>query len=131
MAINDLPRSAQEIQAEKVQFDLGPFRDNFYEAQNLKIEFESAKKKWELYRDRLKARAGSATELVLDGVVVATHAISGAFNVAKLRKEQPHIHDQYLVDVTVKVFDEEAFAKDHPHLYNGDEFRARALRFKI
>lgn len=131
MPIGDLPRTTQEALDERDQFDLAPFRDNFYEAQRLKIEFEASKKKWELYRDRLKARAGRASQLVLDGIVVATHAISGPFNQSRFAREQPHIYDQYLVEVTTKVFDEEAFAKDHPALYESDEYRARSLRFKI
>lgn len=131
MPVGDLPRTTQEMLNDKDVFDLTPFRENFQEAQVLKIEFESAKKKWELYRDRLKARAGKASQLVLDGIVVATHAISGPFNKARFAKEQPHIYEQYLVEVTVLMFDEEAFAKDHPALYEGDEYRSRSLRFKI
>lgn len=131
MTINDLPRSPQEIQAQAKQFDLGPFRDHFYELQNLKIEMETAKKRYELYRDRLKARIDNADELVLDGIVVATHAVSGAFNKAKLQREQPHLYEPYLVTQPTQVFDEERFAADHPNLYSGDAFRARSLRFKI
>lgn len=130
MPIGDLPRAPQELLNDKDVFDLGPFRDNFFEAQELKLNFEQAKARWELYKNRLKARAGKASQLVLDGVVVATNAISGPFNTSKFAKEQPHIYEQYLVEVTTKVFDEERFAKDHPVLYTGDDYRARSLRFK-
>lgn len=131
MPLNDLPRSSKEILDEKDVFDLTPYRQNFEEAQVFKLEFETAKKKWELYRDRLKAKAGKASQLVIDGIVVATHAISGPFNVSRFAKEQPHLYEQYLVEVTTLVFDEEAFAKVHPSLYEGDDYRARSLRFKI
>lgn len=127
----ELPRSPQEIQASSKQFDLSPFRERFYQIQNEKAEYEVAKAKWERSRNRLKASVGQADELVLDGVVVATHAISGGFNAARLRDEQPDIYNDYLVEQTVQVFDEERFAKDHPGLYASDVFRARALRFKI
>lgn len=130
MSMNNLPRSNREIQAAARQFDLTPFRENFEELKLLKLEMETAKKKYELYRDRLKARVGDADELVLDGQVVATHAISGAFNKAKFAKEQPHLFEQYLVEVPTLVFDEERFAETHPQLHLGDDYRARSLRFK-
>lgn len=127
----DLPRTPQEIQNQVTQFDLKPFEAQFEEARKLKLEFEQAKARWDLYKNRLKLRADRADELVLDGVVVATNAISGAFNVAKLRDTQPHLYEQYLVKREVEVFDEEKFAEDNPQLYKGDAFRSRSLRFKI
>lgn len=130
MPIGNLPRSTREIQAAARQFDLAPYRENFEELKLLKLRMETAKKEYELYRDRLKARVGDADELILDGQVVATHAISGAFNKAKFAKEQAHLFEQYLVEVPTLVFDEERFAKVHPHLYEGDDYRARSLRFK-
>lgn len=130
MPIGNLPRSTREIQAAARQFDLAPYRENFEELKLLKLRMETAKKEYELYRDRLKARVGDADELVLDGQVVATHAISGAFNKAKFAKEQAHLFEQYLVEVPTMVFDEERFAEVHPHLYEGDDYRARSLRFK-
>lgn len=131
MTTPELPRSPREIQEQNRQFDLNPFRERFYQIQNEKAEYEQAKARWERSRNRLKASVGQADELVLDGVVVATHAISGGFNSAKLRDEQPDIYQDYLVEVTTQVFDEDRFAKDHPGLYASDVYRARALRFKI
>lgn len=125
-----LPRSPQEIQAAAKQYDLTPYAENFDELKDLKLAYEFAKKKYELYRDRLKARVGDADELVINGQVVATHAINGAFNQSRFAKEQPHIYEEFLVDVTVKVFDEDAFAATHPALHAGDAYRARSLRFK-
>lgn len=130
MPIGDLPKAPKELLDAKDTFDLGPFRENFEEAKELKLNYEHSKARWELFKNRLKARAGKASQLVLDGVVVATHAISGPFNTSKFAKEQPHIYEQYLVEVTHLVFDEEKFAADHPVLYAGDEYRARSLRFK-
>lgn len=129
--MSNLPRTAREIQEEAVTFDLAPYREEFYSFQEDKVKYEAAKKLWEMRRDRFKAMAGRANQFVLDGLVVATHAISGAFNKSKLEREQPHLYEKYLVKVEMEVFDEEAFAKDHPTLYHGDEYRARALRFKI
>lgn len=131
MTASSLPRTAAEIREELVTFDLAPYREEFYSFQEDKVKYESVKRLWEMRRDRFKAMAGRANQFVLDGVVVATHAISGAFNKAKFAKEQPHIYEQFLVKVEVEVFDEEAFAAAHPNLYHGDEYRARSLRFKI
>lgn len=128
---SNLPRTSAEIQEAAVTFDLSPYREEFYSFQEDKVKYEHAKKLWEIRRDRFKNMAGKANQFVLDNIVVATHAISGAFNKAKFAKEQPHLYDKYLVKVEMEVFDEEAFAKDHPTLYHGDEYRARALRFKI
>lgn len=130
MTLDSLPRSPQEIQAACKQFDLGPFREHFDELRLLKLEADTAAKRYELYRNRLKARIGQADELILDGQLVATHAISGAFNKSRFEKEQPAIFEDYLVIREVQVFDEERFAKDHPHLYESDAYRARSLRFK-
>lgn len=126
-----LPRTSKEIQEETVTFDLTPYADRFHEMIKEKIEFEAKKRIWETSRDRFKAMAGRANQFMLNGVAVATHAISGPFNKSKFAKEQPHIYEQFLVEVTVKVFDEESFAAAHPHLYNGDEYRARSLRLKL
>jgi hypothetical protein len=120
-----------QFEEPEVMFDLTPFRQEFYEFQNDKLAYEMAKKKWELRRDRFKKMAGNANRFILDGIVVATHAISGAFNKAKLAKELPHIYEEFLVEQTVQVFDEAAFAEKYPMLYNSDDFRARALRFKL
>lgn len=125
-----LPRSPQEIQAAAKQYDLTPYRENYEELRVLKLEYEIAKKKYELFRDRLKARVGDADELTIDGQVVATHAINGAFNESRFAKEQPHIFQEFLVDRVVQVFDAEAFAATHPALYTGDAYRSRSLRFK-
>lgn len=125
-----LPRSRQEIQAAAKQYDLGPYRENFDELKLLKLEADIAARKYELFRNRLKDRVGDADELVIDGQVVATHAISGAFNQSRFAKEQSHIFQEFLVDRVVQVFDEEAFAATHPALHAGDAYRARSLRFK-
>lgn len=130
MAVN-LPRTAKEIQEEAVTFDLTPYAERFYEMQNEKVTFEAAKRIWEASRDRFKAMAGNANQFMLNGIVVATHAVSGPFNKSRFAKEQPHIYEQFLVEVTVQVFDEDAFAAAHPNLYNSDEYRARSLRFKL
>ena len=130
MAVN-LPRTPQEIQEETVTFDLTPYADRFYEMQAEKVKFEASKRIWETSRDRFKSMAGKANQFMLNGVVVATHAISGPFNKSKFAKEQPHIYEQFLVEVTTLVFDEDAFAAAHPHLYYGDDYRARSLRFKL
>lgn len=131
MTVSNLPRSPQEIREDLITFDLAPYREEFYSFQEDKVKYEAAKRLWEIRRDRFKAMAGKANQFVLDGIVVATHAISGAFNKAKFAKEQPHIYEQFLVEVTIQVFDEDAFAAAHPNLYYGDDYRARALRFKI
>lgn len=128
---SSLPKSNREIQEEAVSFDLTPFADEFYQFQNDKAEFDKAKSKWESRRDRFKQMAGKANQFVLNGIVVATHAISGPFNKAKLQRDLPHLYEEFLVEQTVKVFDEEAFAEKYPSLYYGDDFRARALRFKL
>lgn len=130
MAIN-LPRTPKEIQEETVTFDLTPYAEQFYDMQQDKVKYESYKRIWETRRDRFKTMAGKANQFMLNGVVVATHAISGPFNKSKFAKEQPHIYEQFLVEVTTLVFDEDAFAAAHPNLYYGDDYRARSLRFKL
>ena len=131
MTASSLPRTPAEIREELVTFDLAPYREEFYSFQEDKVKYEAAKRLWEIRRDRFKAMAGRANQFVLDGIVVATHAISGAFNKAKFAKDQPHIYEQFLVKVEVEIFDEEGFAAAHAKLYYGVDYRARALRFKI
>ena len=121
----------QEFQETEVVFDVTPFKEEFYSFQNDKAEYESAKSKWEQRKARFKTLAGNANRFVLDGVVVATHAISGAFNSKALERELPHMYEEFLVEQTVQVFDEQAFAKKYPGVYYGPQFRARALRFKL
>lgn len=128
---SNLPKSDREIKEEAVSFDLTPFAEEFYAFQNDKADYDRAKSKWESRRDRFKQMAGKANQFVLNGVVVATHAISGPFNKSKLERDLPHLYEEFLVEQTVKVFDEAAFAAKYPSLYYGDDFRARALRFKL
>lgn len=128
MTIDALPPTAQEAVEAAKSFDLADYRENWEELTILKREYDLAKARYELYLKRLKAKAGNADQLVLDGQVVATHAISGAFNVAKFRQEQPARYDAYTKQELVEVFDFEEFAKHHPNVVN--EYRARSLRFK-
>lgn len=125
-----LPRSPQEIQATAKQFDLTSYADHFAELKLLKGKADIANKEYELYRDRLKARTGDADELLINGVLVATNAVNGAFQASRFIKEQPHIAEEFMVEQTVQVFDYEAFAKIHPGLAVGDAYRARTLRLK-
>lgn len=130
MTQSNLPKSDREIREEAVSFDLTPFADEFQAFQQDKAAYDQAKSKWEMRRDRFKQMAGKANQFVLNGVVVATHAISGPFNKAKLARDLPHLYAEFEVDQVVKVFDEAAFAEKYPSLYYGDDFRARSLRFK-
>lgn len=125
-----LPRSPQEIQAAATQFDLTPFADNFEELKVLKLEADIAKKRYELFRDRLKARTGNADELLINGQLVATNAVNGAFQTSRFIKEQPHIAESYMAPVTRLEFDYESFAQEHPGLATSDAYRARTLRIK-
>lgn len=125
-----LPRSPQEIQATAKQFDLTSYADHFAELKLLKGKADLANKEYELYRDRLKARTGDADELLINGVLVATNAVNGAFQTTRFIKEQPHIAEEFMVETTVKVFDYDAFADKHPNLAVGDAYRARTLRLK-
>jgi len=129
--MSNLPRTSKEIQEAAISFDLTAYKQEFYSFQEDKVRYEAAKKLFEIRRDRFKAMAGNADQFVIDGVVVATHAISGPFNVSRFAKEQPHLYEQFLVPVTQMVFDQDAFEAAHPHLFHGDDYRARSLRFKI
>lgn len=127
----NLPRTPKEIQEDAVSFDLTPYAERFHELLREKAEFEGRKRVWELGRDRFKAMAGNANQFTLGGLVVATHAISGAFNESRFAKENPAMYEEFLVPVTQMVFDQDAFAARHPNIYYSDQYRARSLRFKI
>lgn len=104
------------------QFDLGPYREHWLEYLRLREE----KKRYDAYHERFKELADKYDELVLDGQVVFTNHISGAFSAKWLSSEHPHLHAAYLKDKVVKVFDKEAFERDHPTLYTAG--RPRSLR---
>jgi hypothetical protein len=106
------------------QFDLGPVREHWIEYLRLREE----NKRFKAYHERFKQLADKHDELVLDGVVVFTNHISGAFSDKWLSGEHPHIHAAYLKDTVVKVFDEEAFKRDHETLWTSG--RSRSLREK-
>jgi hypothetical protein len=106
------------------QFDLGPYREHWLEYLRLREE----NKRYVKYHARFRELADKHDELVLDGQVVFTNTISGAFSTKWLSTEHPHLHSAYLKDQVVKVFDEEAFKRDHETLWTSG--RARSLREK-
>lgn len=106
------------------QFDLGPYREHWFEYLRLREE----NKRFIAFHKRFKALADKYDELVLDGQIVFTNHISGAFSAKWLEAEHPAIHAAYLKDKVVKVFDEEAFKEHQPTLWEGG--RSRSLREK-
>src|SRR5690349_21651116 len=104
------------------QFDLGPYREHWARY----LELRELKREHDVYHERFRELADRYDELVLDGKVVFTNSISGAFSEKWLKGENPALHAAYTRDKVVKVFDKEAFERDHPTLYTSG--RSRSLR---
>lgn len=87
---------------------------------------ESADKKWmKEFRDTIKQVAGDASEFKLKGVKVAM-LVPGNLNKSLLAAEQPDLVKEYTRPVFKEEFDQEAFVKDHPELY--ERYRAQAFK---
>lgn len=123
-----LPPTGAEIATAARQFDLIEYRENWEELRLLKENYDLAKRQYERYLGRLKAKIGNADELVLNGQVVATHAISGAFNESKFRDEQGALYQAYVKPRLIDAFDADEFREHNPGLY--EQYRSRSLRFK-
>jgi hypothetical protein len=104
------------------QFDLGPYREHW----DRYLELRQQAKEFEVYHARFRELADRYDELVLDGKVVFTNHISGAFSEKWLKSEHPALHAAYTREKVVRVLDKEAFERDHPTLYTSG--RSRALR---
>lgn len=87
---------------------------------------ESEDKKWmKEFRETIKQVAGDASEFKLKGVKVAM-LVPGNLNKSLLAAEQPDLVKEYTRPVFKEEFDQEAFAKDHPELY--ERYRAQAFK---
>lgn len=75
----------------------------------------------------LKQFSGGATEFTINKETVAT-LVPGQLNKSLLAKEQPDIVKQYTREVTREVFDEAAFRRDLPKIY--EAYRAQRLVLK-
>ena len=82
--------------------------------------------KWlEEFKVTIKQVAGDASEFKLRGVKVAM-LVPGNLKKSLLAKEQPDLVKEYTRPVFKEEFDQEAFAKDHPELY--ERYRAQAFK---
>lgn len=82
--------------------------------------------KWlEEFKATIKQVAGDASEFKLRGVKVAM-LVPGNLKKSLLAKEQPDLVKEYTRPVFREEFDQEAFAKDHPELY--EKYRAQAFK---
>lgn len=82
--------------------------------------------KWlEEFKVTIKQVAGDASEFKLRGVKVAM-LVPGNLKKSLLAKEQPDLVKEYTRPVFKEEFDQEAFAKDHPELY--EKYRAQAFK---
>jgi hypothetical protein len=125
----DVP-SRKEIEEKEKSFELGDtYRDHWRELERRRMAFEQASDDYESYKKRFKEilEAQKADVVTLDGRTVATHAVSGAFNVAKFKLDNPGMAKNYTFLRESEVFDKERFAKDSPEIYQA--YRVRTLRF--
>jgi len=82
-------------------------------------------KKWlDEFTPLLKKLSGNASKYLLQGREVAK-LVPGQFNLAELETEQPDLVQEYTRFVTEQKFDEAAFKKDHPDLW--EQYRVRRL----
>lgn len=87
---------------------------------------EAEDKKWmKEFRDTIKAVSGDAQEFKLRGVKVAM-LVPGNLNRSLLAQEQPDLVKEYTRPVFKEEFDQAAFAKDHPELF--EKYRAQAFK---
>lgn len=87
---------------------------------------EAADKKWmKEFRDTIKSVAGGAQEFKLNGEKVAM-LVPGNLNRSLLAAEQPDLIKEYTRPVFKEEFDQAAFAKDHPQLF--ERYRAQAFK---
>jgi hypothetical protein len=111
-----------EVPPKVKQFDLGPYREHWVKM----LDLEEAAKEHKAYKERFKELAADADEFVLDGEVVASNRIAGAFQPSQLKADLPHMYNAYLKDKVVKEFDEPTFKEHNPEMWN--RFRSRSLR---
>lgn len=87
---------------------------------------EAADKRWmKEFRETIKTVAGDAEEFRLDGVKVAI-LVPGNLNRTLLAAEQPDLVKEYTKLVCKEEFDQDAFAEDHPELF--EKYRAQAFK---
>lgn len=82
--------------------------------------------KWlEEFKETIKKVVGDATEFKINGNKVAM-LVPGNLNRQLLAKEQPDLVREYTRTVFKDEFDQVAFAKDHPELF--EQYRAKAFK---
>lgn len=129
LVANGLPETPEERSIEARTFELkGEYARYWEEYEEIKRLADEYSKKLESWKARWKQIFGDRDIITLDGVEVATNAVSGPFKVAQFRKEHPAIYQAYLVKKTQDVFDEEMFKAHNPQLWN--DFRSTSIRHK-
>lgn len=126
----ELPKSAQELAKEEVTFDIsGTLAEHWERLEELRLRKIELDKEFEAYKGRFKEifEAAGADRITLNGKQVATHAVSGALNEARLKREAPHIWRAYSVEVTERKLDRKALQETDPQTY--ENFRSRSLLF--
>lgn len=111
-----------DLPAGPKQFHLDPYRTQWERY----LELRELNKEYERFHARFKELGDGYDEFVLDGQVVFSNSISGKFSTKWLATEHAAYHSAYMKDKVVKVFDEEAFKRDHPVLWTSG--RSRSLR---
>lgn len=125
-----LPKSTKEIEKEEVTFDItGSLAEHWEHLESLRLKKIELDKEFEAYKGRFKEifEAAGADRITLNGKQVATHAVSGALNEARLKREAPHVWRAYSVEVTERKLDKKALAETDPQTY--ENFRSRSLLF--
>ena len=126
----ELPKSAQELAKEEVTFDItGSLAEHWEHLEALRLKKIDLDKEFDAYKGRFKQifEAANADRITLNGKQVATHAVSGALNEARLKKEAPHVWRAYSEEYTERKLNKKALQETDPQTY--ESFRSRSLLF--
>lgn len=127
-ALAQLPRTGKEVRRAAQQFDISRHRNSWNEMVDIKRRIAELENEYAVYAERFKALIGEADEIVLDGEIVATHAVSSKFKTREFRNNYPDLAEEFTVQRLVETIDEEALREKHPWLFQAS--RSRSLRFK-
>lgn len=116
------------IPRDDVVFDLdavGPLFENFLLVHSRHAE--DARFLTE-FKQQIRQLSGDANVYRFRGRIVATDDRNGKFSVKELERLDPDLCAEYTRIVAKEMFDEEAFRKDHPDLW--ERLRAQSFRIK-
>lgn len=104
------------------RFDL----DEYEEHWNRYLELKALAQEFEAYKKRFKELFDSADEIYLHGRLVHTNKQTGKFENTWLKADNPAMHEAYMKEKVVRVFDEESFKAHNPTLWG--QYRSRSMR---